>query len=175
MKKSLLIVLLAAMAAPLVRAQDPGTLLFKRVDLTIEQVTNLNSTPVEFLAAPDAGHFYAVLWSVCAHTGRFATAPGNLVLRAPGSPASIYLTYTNWSNSGCLLNATVNGNAGAYDRQAGIGRIDDGNDSWGGKGMEVFQKGGNPTVSETFPGSVVSIAIWYYLLPSYQANLPAAN
>jgi hypothetical protein len=171
MKKTLLAVAFVLLAG-FVRADDPQVppLKFARLTLTVEQVTNLNTTPVAFLP-PVEGFFYAVTWSQCFHTGRYATSPGLLVLRVPGGApnGANYLNYTGWS---CLVRPTVNGNASAYDRQFGIGATDDSNTAWGSKGAEVFVPNGNPTASEAFPGSEVTVAIYYRLLPSYLSNLP---
>lgn len=169
--RSVAVLLLALVAfAPIAHAQAPPE-LYKRVDLTVGEITNLNTSPVTILPAV-TGYVYAVEWAIALHEGRYATSPGNLQLRAPGSSL---LVYTQWSANGVLLSSTGSPSEGAMSRVWGLGRIDDGAISYGSKGMEAYNVGGNPTVDATYPGSDVSIFLVYRLLPSYVANLPPPN
>lgn len=175
MRKLSLLVLFVLTLGRAVSADEAGPIpvpevLGARIDLTVEDVLNLNTSPLQFLPPVD-GYFYAVEWSVCLHTGRFATSPGLLTLRVPGASQS-YLRYTGFS---CLVRPTVDGNAGAYDRQFGIGAIDDGPTAWGSKGIEVFVPGGNPTATEEFPGSAVTILLYYRLMPARQSLAPSID
>lgn len=164
--------LLAFSLIPLGAYAQVPTEEYKRIDLTNVQVQALNTSPAEILP-PVEGYVYGIEWAIVLHSGeRFATAPGTLQLRVPGNSA---LIYAQFSAAGVLLSETGSPSEGAMARAYALGRVDDSSASLGSKGMELFQAGGNPTVSEAFPGSDVSVLVVYRLLPSYISNLPPAN
>lgn len=137
----------------------------KTLQLSIAQVTALNSTPITALPAA-AGYCYKIHSFMAYRTGaRYATQPGTIALRFVAStpvanaalPATTLTSTTNNSDGTetVLITPAVGAASTIGNAAANVG----------GKAMDIFANTNNPTVDGTNVGSPVNFRIEYEMLP----------
>lgn len=143
----------------------------KVFELSIAQMTALNSSPITLLPATSG-----VLWvpeeAMFIRTGtRYATQPGNMQIRAVTSSPFAWLTFN--ASSGILVSAGSGGrhafHSGAWAGQTGAS---DATGDPGSKAVDLFCLSGNPTVDGANPGSRLILILWYRAIPTYEETLP---
>jgi hypothetical protein len=162
MKRRLLLLAVLLLATTTVQAdRHPASggsdLLLYRTQLSISQVTSLNSSPVTLIAGIP-GKVIVPHRTLLVRNGapKYKTAPGNIVLRCVISSPFTWVTHTSTAvltsaSAGAFLSAQGTASGGASDAATELG----------GKALDIFSLVGNPTVDGTDPGSPISVWVWY--------------
>lgn len=138
-------------------------------EFSIAQMVTMNTSPITILPA-HTGYCYAFQQAALMRTGpRYLAAGGVLQLRVPGQNVQ-YIAFA----SNMLTDVTSSATRSAEFRIATVaGFSGDNATQYGSKGVEFFCATGNPTVDATNTGGIVTLAVWYRMLPTYSENMAA--
>lgn len=150
---------------------QPAVLRAFRRDFSIDEITNafsVNGGLGYQLIPAVQGYLYSPIQGIIIRSTAYATVPTGLQITTPSHLGAAI----NFAGT-ALTAAPVISNDGALRYTAwstGVGTLNAFNatdPNYGSQALYLWASVGNPTVSAAFPGSVVTLYLTYYLLPTY--------
>lgn len=139
-----------------------------RLDLSIAQVINLNSTPITAIPAR-AGYVIWVSHVTAIRTGTPYLTSNNMTVRCVTSAPFAWVTIS----SVLLTDAGSGGRMAQVTALTGTsGAASDAATHVGNKAVDAFVLTANPTVDGTNTGSPIILYIYFLYLPSYSTSAP---
>lgn len=143
-----------------------GHIFVARADLTINQVTNLNSMAVDLVSGITGYSLRPDVIFGIRNGARYNTAPGNLIVRCKTTSPF------NWGILATSLLIGTSGSDGQYAYGTPVtlfGESSDAANHISGKGVDIAALTGNPTANGTNPGAPLIILLHYRLYPTNSA------